>query len=108
MTTEKHTVGNRTVRILLEWCLVYQIYFNSLSGMRIPDQVKSKRIKGKVYIPTVMFHLYNNRTGKRGILGLLKDGVNASHRYYINNFTDGWRQVKLPNCVHFHAMFQQC
>ena len=38
----------------------------------------------------------NNRTGKRGVLGLLKDGINASHRYFVNNFIDGWRQVKGP------------
>ena len=43
--------------------------------------------------------IYNNRTGKRGILGLLKDGVNASYRYYINNFIDGWRQVKTSLCA---------
>uniref|UniRef100_A0A1B0AHI7 Phosphatidylinositol-3-phosphatase SAC1 n=1 Tax=Glossina pallidipes TaxID=7398 RepID=A0A1B0AHI7_GLOPL len=32
------------------------------------------------------------RTGKRTKRGLLQDGVNALTRYYINNFTDGFRQ----------------
>lgn len=34
------------------------------------------------------------RTGKRTKRGLLQDGVNALTRYYINNFSDGFRQVK--------------
>ena len=33
------------------------------------------------------------RTGKRGIMGLLKDGINATVRYFMNNFYDGYRQV---------------
>lgn len=33
------------------------------------------------------------RTGKRTILGALKDGINSMTRYFKNNFTDGYRQV---------------
>ncbi len=32
------------------------------------------------------------KTGKRTYKGMLKDGVNAVMRYYINNFTDGDKQ----------------
>jgi len=32
------------------------------------------------------------RTGKRTYQGTLNDGVNAVTRYYLNNFTDGFRQ----------------
>ncbi|KAL5277196.1 SACM1L family protein [Megaselia abdita] len=32
------------------------------------------------------------RTGKRTKNGLLKDGVNSMARYYLNNFSDGFRQ----------------
>lgn len=32
------------------------------------------------------------RTGKRTMYGLLRDGVNSLHRYYLNNFQDGFRQ----------------
>ncbi|XP_076813985.1 phosphatidylinositol-3-phosphatase SAC1-like [Clavelina lepadiformis] len=35
------------------------------------------------------------RTGKRTKLGLLKDGYNSAVRYYMNNFTDGFRQDSL-------------
>lgn len=34
------------------------------------------------------------RTGKRSKNGLLKDGVNSLARYYLNNFNDGFRQVR--------------
>lgn len=33
------------------------------------------------------------RTGKRTLLGALKDGFNSAIRYYYNNFQDGYRQV---------------
>ncbi|KAK3698605.1 hypothetical protein QZH41_014585 [Actinostola sp. cb2023] len=32
------------------------------------------------------------RTGKRSVLGALKDGLNSAIRYYKNNFSDGYRQ----------------
>jgi hypothetical protein len=32
------------------------------------------------------------RTGKRTVQGALNDGVNSLTRYYLNNFTDGFRQ----------------
>ena len=35
------------------------------------------------------------RTGKRGIYGLLQDGVNSCVRYVYNNFNDGFRQDAL-------------
>jgi hypothetical protein len=35
----------------------------------------------------------NYRTGKRTLLGALKDGYNSAIRYYYNNFQDGHRQV---------------
>jgi len=34
-----------------------------------------------------------NRTGKRTVLGLLRDGWNSLFRYFLNNFSDGFRQV---------------
>ena len=37
--------------------------------------------------------LFIHRTGKRTIMGLLKDGYNSAIRYYYNNFNDGYRQV---------------
>lgn len=33
------------------------------------------------------------RTGKRTVFGMARDGVNSLHRYYLNNFQDGFRQV---------------
>jgi hypothetical protein len=30
------------------------------------------------------------RTGKRTKAGSIQDGKNSVHRYYINNFTDGY------------------
>lgn len=32
------------------------------------------------------------RTGKRTFQGTLNDGINSATRYYLNNFTDGFRQ----------------
>lgn len=32
------------------------------------------------------------RTGKRTVFGMARDGVNSLHRYYLNNFQDGFRQ----------------
>jgi hypothetical protein len=32
------------------------------------------------------------KTGKRTFQGMIDDGVNSCHRYYINNFTDGVKQ----------------
>ena len=37
--------------------------------------------------------LFEHRTGKRTLLGALKDGYNSAIRYYYNNFQDGYRQV---------------
>ena len=34
------------------------------------------------------------RTGQRSAMGLLKDGYNSCMRYVLNNFFDGFRQVK--------------
>jgi len=34
------------------------------------------------------------RTGKRSVQGVLNDGLNSAMRYYINNFQDGFRQVR--------------
>jgi hypothetical protein len=34
-------------------------------------------------------------TGKRTFLGLVNDGLNAIQRYYLNNFSDGFKQVDL-------------
>lgn len=33
--------------------------------------------------------------GKRSVLGVLQDGWNSAVRYYMNNFTDGFRQDSL-------------
>lgn len=33
-----------------------------------------------------------SRTGKRTRMGVLQDGLNSIRRYYLNNFTDGFRQ----------------
>lgn len=33
------------------------------------------------------------RTGQRTFAGLMRDGLNASVRYFKNNFADGFRQV---------------
>jgi hypothetical protein len=33
------------------------------------------------------------RTGKRTLKGALNDGLNSITRYYLNNFSDGFRQV---------------
>lgn len=35
------------------------------------------------------------RTGKRTKAGLAQDGVNSMTRYYLNNFADGFRQVRI-------------
>lgn len=35
------------------------------------------------------------KTGKRTIKGIIDDGINSCHRYYINNFTDGVKQDAL-------------
>ncbi len=37
------------------------------------------------------------RTGQRTFAGLMRDGLNASMRYFKNNFADGFRQV-IINC----------
>lgn len=37
------------------------------------------------------------RTGKRTRVGLMKDGINSLTRYYMNNFSDGYRQVIIIN-----------
>ena len=44
---------------------------------------------------SMVCHLYivQYRTGKRTLLGALKDGYNSAIRYYYNNFQDGYRQV---------------
>lgn len=34
------------------------------------------------------------RTGKRTQVGMIRDGMNSLIRYYKNNFTDGFRQVR--------------
>jgi hypothetical protein len=34
------------------------------------------------------------RTGQRSTMGLLKDGYNSCMRYVLNNFFDGFRQVR--------------
>ena len=39
-----------------------------------------------------------NRTGKRTTLGLLRDGWNSMFRYFLNNFYDGYRQVRINQC----------
>ena len=57
------------------------------------------------------------RTGKRNMRGgtqtaitsfflklriaVLNDGVNSMMRYYLNNFVDGFRQVRLLNIIFF-------
>jgi hypothetical protein len=37
------------------------------------------------------------RTGKRGVTGAIQDGYKSVVRYFHNNFTDGFRQVKQTN-----------
>ena len=39
--------------------------------------------------------LYVCRTGKRTFAGMLKDGYNSGIRYFMNNFYDGFRQVRI-------------
>ena len=53
---------------------------------------------------TVYVCVVGGRTGKRTVWGLLKDGVNATYRYYINNFYDGFRQVALPPLAAVHSV----
>jgi hypothetical protein len=42
---------------------------------------------------------YFSRTGQRSIMGLLKDGYNSCMRYVLNNFFDGFRQVRNQICL---------
>ncbi|KOB72019.1 putative sac1 suppressor of actin mutations 1-like protein, partial [Operophtera brumata] len=35
------------------------------------------------------------RTGKRSHMGLVRDGINSLTRYYMNNFSDGFRQRRI-------------
>lgn len=37
------------------------------------------------------------RTGKRSTMGLVRDGYNSAARYVLNNFYDGFRQVKVDS-----------
>lgn len=42
------------------------------------------------------------RTGKRTLVGYLRDGVNGATRYIKNNYYDGPRQVR-PCIAHSHG-----
>ena len=46
-----------------------------------------------IFLVVFLMFLFIHRTGKRTIMGLLKDGYNSAIRYYYNNFNDGYRQV---------------
>ena len=46
----------------------------------------------KLYAGTGALKVDFTRTGKRTLRGMFNDGVNAVMRYYINNFTDGYKQ----------------
>lgn len=39
------------------------------------------------------------RTGQRSTMGLFKDGYNSCMRYVLNNFFDGFRQVKIQTSI---------
>lgn len=41
-----------------------------------------------------MLFYYIFRTGQRSTMGLVKDGYNSCMRYVLNNFYDGFRQVR--------------
>ena len=45
------------------------------------------------HIPLPLF-ISMNRTGQRSTMGLFKDGYNSCMRYVLNNFFDGFRQVR--------------
>ena len=56
----------------------------------------------------MLLHMFCYRTGKRTLLGLMKDGYNSAIRYYYNNFNDGYRQVgvyTLPVYSHLKIFF---
>lgn len=41
------------------------------------------------------------RYGERKLTGMMKDGYNSAHRYYLNIFRDSYRQVLIGKHVHF-------
>lgn len=43
--------------------------------------------------PPLPFQGDITRYGERRISGLMKDGYNSAHRYYLNVFRDSYRQV---------------
>ncbi|XP_058736630.1 phosphoinositide phosphatase SAC8-like isoform X2 [Vicia villosa] len=54
------------------------------------------------------------RYGKKMVTGLIKDGISAVSRYYVNNFHDGiWKDALDLSCGHYtvrrnaHSPFQQ-
>jgi hypothetical protein len=48
---------------------------------------------------------YLFRTGQRSAMGLFKDGYNSCMRYVLNNFFDGFRQVKKKKQQNFFSNF---
>lgn len=58
-------------------------------------------------ILTVVWSLQGDitRYGERKISGLMKDGYNSAHRYYLNVFRDTYRQVLIGESIHqMHAL----
>ena len=46
------------------------------------------------------------RTGKRTSMGLLQDGYNSAVRYFMNNFQDGFRQVRSFLSSRHHSIYR--
>lgn len=72
-------------------------------GQKIEDQISFEAVFKNVwadnadvcsiqYAGTGALKTDYTRTGKRSIIGLMKDGWNSLIRYYKNNFSDGFRQ----------------
>ena len=76
--------GHRSIEDRLhEVCKISYTYSTVLNGLTFWFKI--------VYL----FHLCSHRTGKRTRWGLLQDGYNSMIRYYKNNFSDGFRQVRV-------------
>ena len=88
-----HCICNVFVGEHLLWiaCICWENvvkYAVALKGFYVTQQQKS--VNMLLHVHECMFCY---RTGKRTLLGLMKDGYNSAIRYYYNNFNDGFRQV---------------
>ncbi|CAG0886914.1 unnamed protein product [Darwinula stevensoni] len=69
--------------------LQYQVGFEQLYKAMWADNADFLSVQ---YTGTGALKTDFTRTGKRTIIGMLKDGYNSAIRYYKNNFSDGFRQ----------------